>query len=64
MKVRFKIQTKLVAKHETVMREIKSWHILRQTLYKLQQPGGSKIDALTLTYQTNAVITVLFSNST
>lgn len=49
MKVRFKIQTKLVAKYETVTREIKSWRILRQTLYKLQQPGGSKIDALTLT---------------
>lgn len=46
------------------MTEIKSWHILRQILYKLQQPGGSKIDVLTLTYQTNVAITVLFSSST
>lgn len=46
------------------MMETKSWNILRRTLCKLQKTGGSKIDALTLTYQTSVAITVVLSNST
>lgn len=46
------------------MVETKAWDILRSILCKLQQPGGSKIDALMLTYQTSVAITVLFGNST
>jgi len=44
--------------------ETKSWNNLRQALCKLQKTGGSKIDALTLTYRTSVTIIVLFHNST